>query len=269
MLLTVLRKRLKANLTLNLSKREKLLACLFVIMLLLFLYYREVYTAQMEEINQLSAELASRREVLDEYRAREYDNVAALLKEKKEIQAKLAGLHMQVPAYLGEASILVDMYHLVRENNLYSDKIVFEKYQQENGFGRLPVSLTVEGLLIDVYRFLEQLENHHRQVRVAAVEFTPAGGKWITCSITAEFYVLGTPGREPETYPFMTGKFGTLPAYNVFMPPPGGETAGGYNNGNINSGQGTGYPVKSSEHKSDGIDDPVLPAGAPRDFYLK
>jgi len=267
---TVLRKRLKANLNVNLSKREKVLACIFVVLLLLFLYYREVYTVQMEEINQLSAELASRREVLDEYRARGYDNVAALLKEKNELQAKLANLHMQVPAQLGEASVLVDMYHLVRENNLYSEKIVFEKYQQENGFGRLPASLTVEGSLIDVYRFLEQLENYHRRVRVAAVEFTPAGGKWVTCNITAEFYVLGTPGREPETYPFMTGKFGTLPAYNVFMPPPGGETTGGDNAGGVDGDQGTGHPVQSSSgYKSGNIGQIGLPAGAPRDFYLK
>lgn len=258
-----LKTKFMTNLTSRLNKREKVLFIILSVSLLLYLYYDQVYTRQMQEVKSLSAELEARQAMLNDYLARGYDDIAGLNEQKEETRAKIENLHVRVPDHLGEAAILVDIHYLVRENNLYAETLSFENFQEEEGFGRLPVSLTAEGAQIDVYRFIDQLENFYRKIRVASVEFIPAGGNWVTCHITAEFYVLGTPGKEPSSYPFTQGEYGTVPAHNVFKPPFGGESGAGDKYSDRFGGR---YPVMSgwiNNVEGNGSDGAINQTGEP------
>ena len=236
MLPILLRNRLKIKPTLKLNKREKTLGIIIISLLLVLLFYNKVSVAQMKQINTLAAEKAQKQALIKDYRQRGYADVIGLVAEKNQIEQETEKLYQEVPGYIGEPEILVDIHQLVDSCNLYADTITFQKYQEEAGFGRLPVTLTIKGPQFNIYQFIDRLEKSKRLVRVAAVEFTPADADWVTCNLTADFYVLGTPQQDPNNYDFLQDKYGVVPSYEVIKP-----TIDALNNGNaVNSGEQPG-----------------------------
>jgi len=228
----------------------------FMILLALFIYYNQLYTSLARVNEALAAEFESKEALLHDFQARGYNDIAGLAEQEKIIRSQIENLHDEVPGYLDEPGVLVDIYRLVRENNLGAEKIVFDQYQQDNGFGRLPFDLTVDGNASSVYCFIKQLEGFHRLIRVGEVEFKPDNGGWVSCRVRAEFYVLGEPDSEPRVHSFSLNKTDAEPAYSILQPTLGNGSNFGGTTGNKTN---TANPTENRPSVNDDEDNQNIP----------
>lgn len=202
----------------NLSKRERIIALILLLMLLVSLYFRLVFEPRWTEINNLKVEIQQRQQVLEDRLSQGWDDIPGVTASSRDIRNRINQIHLQMPVIADEPGLLVDFYRIAKANKITSETIKFEHLRPvpDRGYSILGVSMEAAGRNSDIYRFIGDIEQHSRLNRISAVEFEPQGAGVSICKLTVDIYVLHDVEQDPLMYSFMSGDYGKLKPYEIF-----------------------------------------------------
>jgi Tfp pilus assembly protein PilO len=198
-----------SNVKLNLNKREKVLASLFLLMAAFFLYYHYVFVVQEKKIAAIKKDIKSKEAMIDQLIGQGYGNVSQLTARIQEMDAEIGVFHRKVPNAKNSPGLLVDFYQSAKENKVTAQTIVFGKLEAKDNCSSFLVSLDVLGAKRDVFNFIKEIESYPRLSKISKIEFEPGEGNMILAKISDQFYVLHDVKPDHFAYPFMEGRRGS------------------------------------------------------------
>lgn len=201
-----------------LSKREIILAVLVFLASTTFLCCRFIIEPQWSEVKKLQAELDKQKQELD-FRIKEgWSDIPALEAECGELQREIYSIYKKIPSIKNEPGILVDFYKMAQANYVAAETVKFGELKEVEGknYSTFTVSTELAGRNVNIYNFIEEVENYPRWNRIAEIEFEPQSPSESACSLTVEFYVLHEIQPDPPDYPFMKGEYGKDRPYEIF-----------------------------------------------------
>lgn len=202
----------------TLARREIILACLFAVLCLGALYDRFIFEPQWERINLLKTAYSKQQQTLNTRLRQGWDNIPMLRAQSKKIKAQIDQLYREVSYTKDEPGLLVDFYTLAKAHYLRADTIKFEELKdvKDKGYSTFSVRIKLTGQNVDIYNFIEALENYPRVNRIYEFKFEPVSTAESSCSIVVEFYVLHDVQPDPMIYPWLSGEFGSNRPYRIF-----------------------------------------------------
>lgn len=202
----------------SLSRREIILAALFLLISLATLYYRFILEPQWKNIKKLQTEIKQQQKILNHRLSEGWDNIPSLKARSKKLNDRIDEINLTVSNIKNDPALLVDFYSLAKLNNIHAKTIKFDELKEvkDKFYSTFNISLDVIGYNLDIYHFIEALEKYPRLNRIAEIELKPLNSRVSSCKLVAEFYVLHKLQPDPHTYPFMDGAYGKGAPYNIF-----------------------------------------------------
>lgn len=202
----------------NLSKREIILVVLFLLSALIVGYYRFIFEPQWKNIQKFKADLQTQRQALNQRKAQGWEDIGDLQLQSAEIKSKIDKMYVKVSKIKDEPTLMVDLYKMSVAHRLLTENIKFSELKEVagKGYSTFDISLVFMGTNMNIYNFIESLENYTRLNRISEVIFLPVNSRVIICSLTVEFYVLHEVGPDPPDYPFMVGEMTKNQPYGMF-----------------------------------------------------
>lgn len=198
-----------SNVKLNLSKREKILASLFLLLAAFFLYYHYVFAVQEKKIAAIKKDIKSKEALIEQLTGQGCGNVSQLTARIQETDAEIEIFHRKVPNAKNSPGLLVEFYQSAKRNKVTAQTIVFGKLEAKDNYSSFLVSLDILGTKRDVFNFIKEIENYPRLSKISKIEFEPRDGNMILAKISDQFYVLHDVKPDPFAYPFMEGRRGS------------------------------------------------------------
>ena len=201
-----------------LGRREIFLAALLIIVCLGALYAKFIFEPQWKRINSLKAEYTKQQQTLKFRENEGWDNIPMLRAQSKRIKAQIDQLYREVSYTKDEPGLLVDFYTLAKSNYLRAETIKFEDMKEikDKGYSAFNVNIKLTGQNVDIYNFIDTLENYPRVNRIYQFIFEPISSAESTCSLIVEFYVLHDVQPDPLMYPWLSGDYGKSRPYRIF-----------------------------------------------------
>lgn len=196
----------KPNVKLNLSKREKILASLFLLLAAFFLYYQYVFAVQEKNIAAIKNDIKSKEDMINQLTSQGYGDVSQLTVKIQEMDTEIEKFYEKIPNIANMPGLLVDFYKSAKKNNVSAQTITFGKLEVKDSYSSFLVSLDVLGTKSDVFNFIKEIEGYPRLSKISKIEFEPKEGNMILAKISDEFYVLNEVKADPLEYPFMDGQ---------------------------------------------------------------
>ncbi|MEG6616266.1 type 4a pilus biogenesis protein PilO [Peptococcaceae bacterium 1198_IL3148] len=202
----------------NLTKREKIIISALVIVAVCTLYYKYILAPQINEITQLTKEIASQEELLATRLNQGWDNIPWLKERSQAVDVKIEAMYSQVPNIADEANLLLDLYKIAKDNGMLRDTISFSKIKQgeDKEYSTMEISLKVFGSNENIYEFISDVQNYSRMNRITQITFEPITPVASECALTIEYYILHQIESDPLDYPFMEGQYGKDKPYQIF-----------------------------------------------------
>jgi len=202
----------------NLSKREIILVVLFLLSALLVGYYRFIFEPQWKNIQKLKADLQTQQQALNQRKAQGWEDIGDLQLQSAEIKSKIDKMYVKVSNIKDEPTLMVDLYKMSVAHSLLTENIKFSELKEVagRGYSTFDITLVFMGTNMNIYNFIESLENYTRLNRISEVIFLPITPGVVLCSLTVEFYVLHEVGPDPPDYPFMVGEMTKNQPYGMF-----------------------------------------------------
>lgn len=202
----------------NLSKREVILVVLFLLSALMVGYYRFIFEPQWKNIQKFKADLQTQQQALNQRKAQGWENIGDLQLQSAEIKSKIDKMYVKVSNIKDEPTLMVDLYKMSVAHRLLTENIKFSELKEVTGRGysTFDISLVFMGTNMNIYNFIDSLENYTRLNRISEVIFLPVTPGVILCSLTVEFYVLHEMGPDPSDYSFMVGEMTKNQPHGMF-----------------------------------------------------
>ncbi|MDF9409765.1 type 4a pilus biogenesis protein PilO [Pelotomaculum isophthalicicum JI] len=210
----LLSKKLKVKL--NLSKREKILVSVFLLITACFLYYQYVFTTQVKKINDLNKDIKTKESTINQLTSQGYADIPQLNNRILEMNKEIESFYKTVPNMQNIPGLLVDFYNSSKKNNVFAQTITFGKLEAKDNYSSFQVSLDVVGTKYNVLNFIKEIEAYPRLSRISKIEFEPQENNMILAKISDEFYVLHDVVADPLDYPFTEGKRSLNFLYDLF-----------------------------------------------------
>lgn len=255
----------RLKISLNLNKREKILAAVFLLSAVVFLYYQYIFTVQAEKIAAVREKIKTKEKLIAQLTSLGYNDLAQMKERIHELEADIDKLYAEVPRIKDTPGLLVDFYTLAKLNNITAETITFGKLEVKESYSSFPVSLDVSGTRHEVYGFIKEIEDYPRLSRISKIEFKPAENGMISAKITDEFYVLHEIATDPVEYPFLREEERPDFLFDIFGVLESKSTAGGGNDaGKTNYGatstEGSGGMVRKANETVEENPYPWIPA---------
>ncbi|KJR96139.1 MAG: hypothetical protein VR68_15595 [Peptococcaceae bacterium BRH_c4a] len=202
----------------NLSKREVILVVLFLLSAMIYGYYRFVFEPQWKNIQKFRAELQTQQQALNQRKAQGWGDIGDLRLQTAEIKSKIDKMYLKISNIKDEPTLMVDLYKMTVAHRLMTENIKFSELKEAEGKGysTFDITLVFMGTNMNIYNFIDTLENYTRLNRISEVIFLPVTPGLILCSLTVEFYVLHEMIPDPPDYPFMVGEMSKNQPYGIF-----------------------------------------------------
>lgn len=223
----------KLSVKLDLSRREKILVSLFLLLAVFFLYYQNVFAVQEKKITAIKNDIKIKEDMINQLTGQGYGNVSQLTARIQELDTEIEKFEERVPSIMNTPGLLVDFYKSARKNNVSAQTITFGKLEVKDNYSSFLVSLDVLGTKRDVFNFIKEVEGYPRLSKTLKVEFEPMEGHMILARISDEFYVMNEVKADPLKYPFMEGQKSVNFLLDLFKEEVPGVAAGIDQEGNV------------------------------------
>ncbi len=202
----------------TLSKREIFLAVLLLLSSTFFLCYNYIIKPQLENINRLKSELQTQQEELDFRINNGWNDIYSLENDCNQLEEALDNIYREVPNIKNEPLVLVDLYRLAEKNKVTAETVTFSELKEveDEEYKTYTVTTEAAGPNVNIYNFIEDVENYSRLNRISSIEIEPQNDRYSICKLSVEFYVLPEVEPDPLDYPFMQGEYGKDLPYQVF-----------------------------------------------------
>lgn len=217
----------KSKVKLKLSKREKIFALLFLLMVVVYLYYNYVFVGQEKKIRSLERDIRSKENQIEQLTSQGYGDVSRLTDKIQAMNAEIEKIYLKVPNIKDTPGLLVKFYRSAAKNNVTAKTITFGKLESKGNYSSFTISLDVLGSRHDIINFIREIEDYPRMSRISKIEFDPMEDNMILARITDEFYVMHDVMPDPFEYSFMAGRQGQGAVTELFehyeLPERGGQ----------------------------------------------
>jgi Tfp pilus assembly protein PilO len=193
--------KLKANW--NLNRREKILITIFLLLFLVFIYYKFFLSGQIARITQLRNEIYSNEMKINNMIGKRYDNPGLLIAETNYIEEDFKKIYQRVPGNPDKLGLLVYFSRSIKRHNLNAPDIIFSRIIDKGDYSSFTISFDVVGGRFDIYSFIDEIENFPRLCRIREIELIPLDSLNISAKMKIEFYILNEVKSDPLEYPFM------------------------------------------------------------------
>ncbi|NLC08222.1 MAG: type 4a pilus biogenesis protein PilO [Syntrophomonadaceae bacterium] len=210
----------------SLSRREKGLLVVFLVLVGSYLLYTFYFKTQIAELKGLQAELEQARNKMTVALAQGWDNIPQLEAQIREVKQQQEALYSIVPPVKDTPGLLEEINQLTTKYNLLVPKPVsFSELQKYNHYAAYTISISVKGRREAVYLFIHDLETLNRLIEVKKSTLQAESSGYLTGDLELVVYVLEKINPDPSNYPFMDFERNHREPYEIFQVISGNEQA--------------------------------------------
>lgn len=198
----------------QLTKREKVLIAIFVVLMFITAYYIYFYQPLIRDIQTMSNEVEEVGDVSALTKSKQQQLVA--LKQEYESLSKKVSETLESLMWLDDQPGLVVHLHEIFSSRSIREYIEFGDLEMQDDFCAMPVSVNFTASYSDFKDILVQLEcspykNHIQSLNVQAID----EGRAVSVNMSLKFYFKPVPSKQGIEYPFV--KDGVYGKDNPFL----------------------------------------------------
>jgi Tfp pilus assembly protein PilO/LysM repeat protein len=202
----------------SLSRREKVLLVVFLVLVGSYLLYTFYFKTQIAELKGLQAELDRARNKMTIALAQGWDNIPQIETQIREVKQQQEALYSIVPPVKDTPGLLEEIYQLTTEYNLLVPKpISFSDLQKYDHYAAYTINISVKGRRQAVYLFIQDLETLNRLIEVKKSTLQAESSGYLTGDLELAVYVLEKINPDPSNYPFMDFERDHREPYEIFQ----------------------------------------------------
>ncbi|MGB9679457.1 MAG: type 4a pilus biogenesis protein PilO [Thermoanaerobacteraceae bacterium] len=230
-----------------LTKREKILIYIGIIIVFLGIYYNFFLIPQLAQIKDLKLEIGLRQA---EYKSIKLLNDSSLNENFKNLENKLKVLNLQFPDEIDIEPFLLNIENILSVSGAKLKNLNFEDFsntedtkQQVNNnekYVKTPVNIVVEGDYNSIFIFIDQLQNLKRLLNIQSFTIEQNNPNNLNLKISIYIYSIKNSGTSGFDLKYPKGKS------NPFEPL--------FKNSSASSHNSLGPENSSASNNSSGVD---------------
>lgn len=193
----------------KLSKREKVLIVIMILIVFSVLFYKLIYAPGSTKISKLEIELEKNRDQVAalKFKHREAEKY---LQQLTDIDNEIRELNRLMPDVRDIPGVMVEFYELLKSNRLEGDTISFGEVTLGEKYDSFTTAFSVKGKRADIDAFLKQLEGRKAELSITNLTLIAEDLENFNMDITIKVYMFKADNKSgyPEDYNFMGGNLG-------------------------------------------------------------